>query len=184
MKKALIVILLIFTIQFILSCISSVPYVHFEENYYEDSLRVKYAVLNFEHSGQFLSAKTAMKAADQFSAELYIKKNIQVIERSLVRDALKKYKSSGRGKLAKEEINKIASELNADFLILGALNSIGAIEQYYDSGKVKVELTIRIINSTNGDVVGMVKHEKEGSGDIEELVNRMIKDIIYYFDRN
>jgi len=46
------------------------------------------AVMNFDYNGHGLSAKLALKAADNITADLFIKKRVNVVDRNLVRNIL------------------------------------------------------------------------------------------------
>jgi hypothetical protein len=163
----------------IYGCYTEGPYVNFDRDFSLSDSKITVAVMNFEYAGNFLSSQIALQAADNLTSEIFIKKDIRVIDRSLVRDVLKKYEKSKPVRLSKEEIKKIGQELSADYLILGSIQSIGSIDDYYDSRDYNIEITLRIVDSASSKVVGIIRHRLEDDADIQILVNRIIKDMVF-----
>ncbi len=156
---------------FIYGCYTRGPYVNFDRDFVLSDSTVTMAVMNFEYGGNFLSAQIALQAADNLTSEIFIKKDIRVVDRSLVKDVLKKYEKTKPSLLSKEEISKIGQDLQANYLILGSIQSIGTIDQFYDSRDYNVEITLRIVDA---------RHQREDDSDIQVLVNRIIKDMVFY----
>ena len=164
----------------IYGCYTHGPYVNFDRSFSLSDSSSTMAVMNFEYGGNFLSSRIALQAAYNLTSEIFIKKDIRVIDRSLVKDVLKKYEKSKPSLLSKEEIRKIGQELQANYLILGSIQSIGSIDQYYDSRDYNVEITLRIVDIKDGKVVGIIRHQRKDDFDIQILVNRIIKDMVFY----
>jgi curli biogenesis system outer membrane secretion channel CsgG len=164
----------------IYGCYSYGPYVNFDRSFSLSDSSSTMAVLNFEYGGNFLSSQIALQAADNLTSEIFIKKDIQVVDRSLVKDVLKKYEKTKPSLLSKEEISKIGQDLQANYLILGSIQSIGSIDQYYDSRDYNVEITLRIVDVKDGKVVGIIRHQREDNSDIQVLVNRIIRDMVFH----
>ena len=168
--------LIIFAFLF-LSCAPS-PYIRNTDGIDFKNPDATYAVLNFEYSGLDLSSKTAKNAADFLSARLFIDKKLSIIDRSMVRAAIKKYEITSQGRLSKEEISKLASELNADYLVLGSLVSVGSTENYYEPGAITLSLTIRFIETGSGKVVAIASRQMSKKGNITKNLEELIRKIV------
>ncbi len=139
-----------------------------------DSLYYRYAVLDFDYHGQNLTKFIADRAADQFSNELYSILAFPVTERTIVRAAQKKYKESGRSRITVEEIKKIAAETDADFIVLGTLNSLASIEDALSSKQNEIELSIRFIEAKTGEMVCNIQEKRIYSGSLKQLVHNSV----------
>jgi TolB-like protein len=165
----------------IIACTSYVPNVkYYKENFrLTDSLSTV-AVLDFEYNGRLLTKKIAMDAADNLTADLFVKKGIRIVDRSIVKQCLQKYEKLIQGRYSQEEIKNIGKELNAKYVILGSIQSFGSMEEYHESSKNKVNITIRILNASTSEVMGIVKHDSRSRGNMDELVKKMTGEIAFY----
>jgi len=164
----------------IYGCYTHGPYIKFDRNFSLSDSSVTIAVMNFDYSGNFLSSQIALQAADNLTSEIFVKKGIKVIDRSLVKEILKRYDKSKSNRLSKEDIIKIGQDLGANYLVLGSLQSTGSIDDYYESRDYKIEITLRFIDAISSRVVGIIKHRLEDDSEIEIIVNRVIKEIVFY----
>ncbi len=139
-----------------------------------DSVYYSYAVLDFDYQGQQLTRFIADRAADQFSNELYSILSFPVAERSIVRAAQKKHKESGRSRITISEIKKIAAETGADFIVLGTLNSLSNLEDFYNTNKSEIELNIRFIEAETGEMVCNIQEKRLYNGSIKRLVHNSV----------
>jgi len=164
----------------IYGCYSHGPYVHFERSFSLSDSTITMAVMNFEYAGSFLSSQIALQAADNLTSEIFIRKDINVIDRSLVKDILKKYEKTKPTRFSKDEIREIGQELGANYLILGSIQSLGTMDEYYESRDYNIEITLRIIGAQDSKVAGIVRYRLEDDSDIQVLVNRMIRDMVFH----
>ena len=107
----------------------------------------------------------------------------RVIDRNIVRDLLRKMELSSAKRLSSAQIDKIASDLKARYLIFGTLVSLRTMEEYYDDNKVEVKLTIRIIDSLTGDVVAMVQNQKSSKENMDILIQDLVNESIFFLNR-
>jgi peptidoglycan-synthase activator LpoB len=170
--KSLLVIVLIIVIH---SCTQTYPIVKRSDGFPPaDSLYYRYAVLDFDYHGQNLTKFIADRAADQFSNELYSILAFPVAERTIVRAAQKKHKESGRSRITITEIKKIAAETNADFVVLGTLNSLTSLEDSFDSKQNEIELNIRFIEAKTGEMVCNIQEKHLFNGSLKQLVHSSV----------
>lgn len=137
----------------------------------------KFAILTFEHNGAFLSSRIAENATDYFNSRLFTKNHLDVVDRSLVKNVVNKYEIKSHSQLSKQEIKRISAELQADYIVLGTLNSLLTMDQYYSTNKKKFELIIRILESNSGDIIVLAEHKKSGDGNTVDLVYALVADI-------
>jgi hypothetical protein len=165
----------------IFTCTSYVPNVkYYKENFtLKDSLSTV-AVMDFEYNGWLLTKKHATDAADNLNADLFVKKSIAIIDRSIVKRCLQKYETSKQGRYSQEEIKNIGKELGAVYIILGSIQSFGTMEEYHESQKNKVNMTVRILNALTGEVIGIGKHTVKSGMNMDELVKKMAGEMASY----
>lgn len=141
----------------------------------------KIAVLDFEYSGNFVSAMTAKLATEKLTTNLYLNRNFQVIDRSIVAKALEKYEDSKKGRYSAMEIKTLGKELQATHLVLGRLHSFGSIENTFDNQDKIIELTIRILAANSSEVIGIAEHLVKGKEDSDILVDRLVFELVDKF---
>ena len=166
MKKILFIII---PILIIASCYKRYSNNEFNNDFNIKDSTIAIAVLNFEYSGPFISAKHSKLIADLITSELFIEKQINVIDRSLVKNVLTKYENSKSGRFSREDIQNIGNELKATYIALGNLNSLDLIEDYYETGLRRINITIRVLASETGNVVGILRQQQQGKDNIEEF---------------
>lgn len=138
-----------------------------------------FAILNFDYDGFQLSSKIANNAADKITAEFYLKRQMKMIDRSLVRAAHKKYDVLSNKSLSADMIRQLAAELNADYLILGSLISeSGVIDDFEDKQMVTIGITLRILNGKTAELEGMLNQTMTGYQKIPEIINLLIDQIL------
>ncbi|MBN1408008.1 MAG: hypothetical protein JW956_09470 [Calditrichaceae bacterium] len=179
MKFTLYLILCIPLLHF---CVSS-PKLHVEKSLKTAIEDTTFAVINFDYNGAQLSSANANNAADQFASEFYIQMKAKVVDRNIVRELLRKMELSSAKRLSSAQIQKIASDLNARYLIFGTLVSLRTMEEYYDDNKVEIKLTIRIIDSMTGEVVAMVQNQKSSKENVNILIQSLVNDAIFFLNR-
>jgi hypothetical protein len=153
----------------------------YNENYSGDfdlkDSDVRLAVMNFDYNGYGLSSKLALNVADNITADLFIKKRVNVVDRNLVREILIKDENVKRDKYSREDVKRIGSSLNATHIVFGSLYSAGSTEDYYKTEKFHVDLTLRIVAVGNGEVVGVIKQSTTNSN-LELLLDKLVKKIV------
>ena len=175
------IIISIFILSLILiNCSSYVPKVQYNKNFnLSDSLSTV-AVMDFEYNGRLLTKRIARDAADNLTTDLFVKKGIKVVDRSIVREYLQKYEMLKQGRYSQKEIKNIGGELDATYIILGSIQSLGSMEEYHESSKNKVNITIRILNTMTGEVMGMIKHPAKSKMNMDELVRKITGEMVFY----
>ena len=163
-------------------------YTRYSNNEFNDDFDINdstntVAVLNFEYSGSFISSKHSKLIADLVTSELFIEKKINVIDRSLVKNVLKKYDNAKTGRFSREEIQNIGTELKATHIALGNLNSIDSIEEFYETGLRSIDISMRILDSETGDVVGILRQQQQGKVNIEELIKIAVREMLKFINR-
>jgi len=169
---------IIFPVLLLISC-----YTRYSNNEFNDDFNIKdstitIAVLNFEYSGSFISSKHSKLVADLVTSELFIEKKINVIDRSLVKNDLKKYEKSKTGRFSRNEIRSIGTELKATHIALGNLNSIDSIEDFYETGLRRINISMRVLESETGNVVGILRQQQQGKENIEELIKIAVREML------
>jgi len=159
----------------VFSCARSYPFVKRSEGFPPpDSVFARYAVLDFDYSGYNMNKKTADRAADQLSNELYSTLAFPVAERSIVKAAEKKYKSTKKSQITQGEIANIARETDSDFLVLGTLRLLGNIEDVLEDRDKQIELDIRFIDGHTGELVCIIQEKHYGDTSLEAMIHNSV----------
>jgi hypothetical protein len=130
----------------------------------------KIAVLDFEQEGNFGSSKFSVFSADEMTTALYIKRNLKVIDRAHIRAVIAD-KNISPTKLTNQQLHDLGEVIGAELIVLGKIVFLqdGTIVPGGNE-KNSVEITIRILSSTDGSVVGMVQRRFKKKGNMETLI--------------
>jgi len=170
--------ILIFPVLLLISCYTRYSNTEFIDEFNFKDSTITIAVLNFEYSGSFISSKHSKLIADLVTSELFIEKKINVIDRSLVKNVLKKYANAKTGRFSREEIQNIGMELKATHIALGNLISMDSIEDFYELGSRRIDISMRILDSGTGNVMGILRQQQHGRENIEELIKIAVREML------
>jgi TolB-like protein len=171
--KSLFIILL-----FLYSCSTTSENVRYVDDFSLDMSVSAIAVLDFDYSGPFTSGKIAKKMADDLTAALFLYSDILVVDRTLVKYTQKKYENYRRKNLSRQQIRNMGRDLEASHIIFGSIQSIGALEDYYEGEKKKLDMTLRIVDTQSGNIVGIVMNSTKGNEELDVLGKRLIKRMV------
>ena len=136
------------------------------------------AIMNFEfkpqrftHSDIELLAQSSVRSiengaeilTDAFTSELMRTGKYEIVERSALEKIVGELRLSASG-LTNEEMNQLGQLLQIDALVLGKVNYFSERTTAVAFKKVKVSLTVRMVNIKTGAVVWMASDEIELKG--------------------
>lgn len=159
-----------------LSC-SSNPYVLVKKDFTGNGI----AVLNFSTHGSFLETNLGHIAADKLTNALFMDGSFNVIDRSLVNEAQLKTGIKSSIVLSAEDVLKLGTILNADYLIIGKIHQISEMEFLNTDLDKHLNISFRIIAISNSEVVGMADYTtvytQNVIGVIEEILKELVKSM-------
>jgi curli biogenesis system outer membrane secretion channel CsgG len=132
------------------------------------------AVLDFEQEGYLKGEKIGGFAADELTTALFVGRSHKVADRSLVR---MKEQETGftQAAVAVQDVRDLAAALGADFLVFGKITDLNAADaDPQGTGKTTMEVTIRVLDARNAEVVGMAVKRVSKKGPVREIVRDMI----------
>jgi len=143
----------------------------------EDSIRI--GVLNFSHKGSLgVSEKLGSYAADRLTNSLFIKKQYDVVDRSMVKSEMVRNKLSTEI-LNIEQINTLGKELNTDYLIVGKIVELtNQLEDIEGDKGWSLEISFRILDARTGEVKGVVRTQKSGKVEKRVLIGKIIDRMV------
>lgn len=124
------------------------------------------AVINFSVQGSSISTGIGKNAADRLTDALFLKKNLRVIDRSKVNDALVDMEIKTSEALSKEQLANIGQRLNANYLILGRIVQSSDSDFLASDNKMGLYITFRIVATSNSDIVGMATYKTDYKDDL------------------
>ncbi len=134
------------------------------------------AVINFATQGSFIDLSIGKNAADRLTDALFLKKNIRVVDRSKVNDALIDMEIKTPESLSNEQLKSMGQRLNANYLILGRIVQTTDKEFMTSKNDLGLYITFRIISVADSDVVGMGSYKTTYKKDLfKELDHAMLK---------
>ena len=120
---------------------------------------VKLAVLDFEVEGTLLEDRLGAFVADEMTTALFVKKKINVVDRSQVEAKVKSMHVSVAS-ITPEEIHRFGDAIGAHYLVFGKIT--GMDNAMIDPGKrggSTVRVVCRMIDVPSGNVVGMIQRK-------------------------
>jgi hypothetical protein len=162
----------------IYSCGNLSKNVRYTDNFRLDISVSAIAVLDFEYDGPFTSGKIAKQMADELTASLFLSSEVLVVDRALVKYTQKKYENYRSKNLSRQQIRNMGRDLEASHIIFGSIQSIGKIEDLYNDENIKLDMTFRIVDTFEGNVVGIVTDSAEGSAEIDILGKDLIRKMV------
>ena len=174
--KTIIKLFVIITFTLIIfSCTRTYPFVKRSAGFPPaDSVYARYAVLDFDYHGHNINKKIADRAADQLSNELYSTLSLPVAERSIVRAAQKKFKTTKNTQITQNEIAKIAEETQSDFIVLGTLRLLGSVENVFEITENEIELNVRFIDVQTGELVCIIQEKRYSDASLESIIHQSV----------
>lgn len=134
------------------------------------------AVINFSTQGSFIEPGIGKNAADRLTDAFFLKKNLRVIDRSKINDALIDMEIKTPETLSKEQLLKIGQRLNANYVVLGRIIQTSESNLISTTNDMGLYISFRIISTANSDVVGMASYNTTYKTDLfKELDQAMIK---------
>lgn len=124
------------------------------------------AVINFSVQGSFIENGIGKNAADRLTDALFLKKNLRVVDRSKVNDALVDMDIRTSEALSKEQLATIGQRLNANYLILGRIVQTTDKDFVTSDSKMGLYISFRIVSTDNSDVVGMATYKTNYKEDL------------------
>ena len=139
------------------------------------------AVINFSVQGSFIENGIGKNAADRLTDALFLKKNLRVIDRSKVNDALVDMDIKTSEALSKEQLSTLGQRLNAHYLVLGRIVQTTDKEFMTAKNDLGLYISFRIVSSDNSDVVGMATYKTTYKEDlfkeIDAAMNQLAEEI-------
>lgn len=134
------------------------------------------AVVNFATQGSFIEAGIGKNAADRLTDALFLKKNIRVVDRSKVNNALIDMEIKTPEALSVEQLKSMGQKLNAGYIILGRIVQTTDKEFMTSKNEMGLYITFRIISTSDSDVVGMGSYKTTYKKDLfREIDLAMLK---------
>ena len=135
----------------------------------------KIAVLDFEEQGFLGGEKLGRFAAEELTTALFIKQNLKVVDRAQVTAIMVETQFSP-SILDVKSIQQLGEKLESDYLILGCITRFD--KENFDpetNGRISVQITIRIISTRNGEVVGMISRQSTKKEEPKIIVGKMVE---------
>ncbi|MBE0539118.1 MAG: hypothetical protein IH620_05350 [Ignavibacterium sp.] len=117
------------------------------------------AVINFSVQGSMVENGIGKNAADRLTDALFLKKNLRVIDRSKVNDALVDMDIKTSEALSKEQLASLGQKLNARYIVLGRIVQTTDKEFMTSKNDMGLYISFRIVSTENSDVVGMATYK-------------------------
>lgn len=156
MKKLLLFIILPI-ITSITSC-TSFNHDTFLKNKESLKKNITVAVLPFSDSPRHIDS--GINVSDAVTSQIIKIKNWNIVERTKIQSVLKE-QALGASGLTVKDYNKIGKLLDADFLIMGSVSEYQQHRVAYIVPQTKLSVNMRIINTTNGELVGTGRYVYE-----------------------
>jgi len=122
------------------------------------SKKVRIAVLPFTNYSN--SVDSGVNVSDAITSEIIKIKNWNVVERSHLPKIIQEQKIEAAG-LTAQDYNKIGKLTNVDYLIIGSVAEYSYDRRLYIVPQTKLAVNMRIINTTNGEIVGTGRYVYE-----------------------
>ena len=139
------------------------------------------AIINFSVQGSMIENGIGKNAADRLTDALFLKKNIRVIDRSKVNDALIDMDIKTSEALSKEQLINLGQKLNAHYMVLGRIVQTTDKEFITSKNDMGLYVTFRIVSTDNSEVVGIVSYRTEYKKDlfkeIDLAMNQMAEEL-------
>ena len=117
------------------------------------------AVINFSVQGSMVENGIGKNAADRLTDALFLKKNLRVIDRSKVNDALIDMEIKSPEALSSEQITSLGQRLNANFILLGRIVQTTEKEFLTTKNDMSLYISFRIVSTNNSEVVGIATYK-------------------------
>lgn len=124
------------------------------------------AVINFSVQGSLIENGIGKNAADRLTDALFLKKNLRVIDRSKVNDALIDMEIKSPEALSREQITSLGQRLNANYILLGRIVQTSDKEFMTSKNDMGLYISFRIVSTDNSDVVGMATYKTNYKEDL------------------
>lgn len=139
------------------------------------------AVINFSVQGASISSSIGKNAADRLTDALFLKKNLRIIDRSKVNDALVDMEIKTPETLSKEQLFTIGQRLKANYLILGRIVQTSDKDFLTSTSDMGLYISFRIVSTDNSDVVGMATYKTSYKDDlfkeIDIAMNKLAEEL-------
>ena len=139
----------------------------------EDTIRI--GVLDFSHQGSMgISGKLGEYTADRLTSSLFIKKNYNVVDRTIIKAEMVKSKLSPEI-LDSEQISILGEALKADYLIVGDIVELtNQLEDMEEEEAWNMDISFRILDTRTGAVKGVVRTQEKGKGEKKVVLGEII----------
>jgi hypothetical protein len=117
------------------------------------------AVINFSVQGSMVENGIGKNAADRLTDALFLKKNLRVIDRSKVNDALIDMEIKSPEALSGEQIISLGQRLNANYILLGRIVQTSDKDFITSKNDMGLYVSFRIVSTDNSNVVGMATYK-------------------------
>lgn len=135
------------------------------------------AVLDFEQEGFVEGGKLGVFAADELTSALFIRKKVDVVDRSQIKAKIME-KGLHPNVMDNKAIQELGRILNADCLILGKITEMSGIDiGLEEEQKHRIQITFRLISTSSGEVIGMVSQEVAKKGEARQIVGKMLHNM-------
>jgi hypothetical protein len=139
------------------------------------------AVINFSVQGSMIENGIGKNAADRLTDALFLKKNLRVIDRSKVNDALVDMDIKTSEALSKEQLASLGQKLNAHYIVLGRIVQTTDKEFMTSKNDMGLYISFRIVSTDNSDVVGMatykITYKEDLFKEIDIAMNKLAEEM-------
>lgn len=140
------------------------------------------AIITFNVKGAYLAKNIGDKTANQLSNELFSKLDVEVIDRSIVREGEKHFNVRKAEFLNEESISKISDYLNCHYLIIGEIIQSSSKELLNNEFGKNLYFSFRILDSQTTEILGVYKVSCEFESGIDEVITKLIGDFIKEYE--
>ena len=136
------------------------------------------AVINFSVQGSLIENGIGKNAADRLTDALFLKKNLRVIDRSKVNDALIDMEIKSPEALSNEQVASLGQKLNAHYLVLGRIVQTTDKEFMTSGNDMGLYISFRIVTTDNSSVVGMASYKTRYSENLFKEIDLAMTQLV------
>ena len=136
------------------------------------------AVLDFTQQSTSMVSNMGKLAADKLTDALFLERQFKVIDRAVVKDAIISMDINSTELLSIEDIKKIGSLVNANFIILGRIQYFTEPEFLNSGSEKELYVSFRILSVSSGEVVGIANSKRNFSENVIDELGCVINDLV------
>lgn len=140
------------------------------------------AVVNFSVQGSFIDDGIGKNAADRLTDALFLIKNLRVVDRSKVNDALIDMGIKTSEALSKEQLDNLGQRLNAHYIVLGRIIQTTDKEFMTSKNDMGLYISFRIVSTENSNVVGIATYKTDYKEDLFKEIDKAMNQMAEALD--